>query len=35
MYLKALFTEFKRMRNIGADNKINIWSELFDKLLIF
>ena len=31
-YSKCFFTEFKQVRNIGPDNKINIWSEILNKL---
>ena len=30
--IQDIFTEFKQVRNIGPDNKINIWSEIFNKL---
>ena len=27
--IQNVFTKFKQVRNIGPDNKINIWSEIF------
>ena len=33
--IQNVFTEFKQVRNISPDNKINIWSETFNKLYFF
>ena len=34
-YSKYSFTKFKQVRNIDPDSKINVWSEIFNKLYIF